>query len=101
MREPPESVHDGDLHLLAIEDGGELHAYLTMKQPHGIQGDVSFRERERALFPTEQMHGRAWQREITGSTRSRSLRAGKRDASSAINGVGTSSSDIVPRSSSA
>ena len=66
VREPQESVHDGDLHLLAIEDGGELHAYLTMKQPHGIQGDVSFRERERALFPTEQMHGRAWQREITG-----------------------------------
>ena len=66
VREPPESVHDGDLHLLAVEDGGELHAYLTMKQPHGIQRDVSFRERERALFPTEQMHGRAWQREITG-----------------------------------
>ena len=65
-REPQESVHDGDLHLLAIEDGGELHAYLTMKQPDGLHGDASFRDRERPSFPTEEMHGRAWQREIVG-----------------------------------
>jgi hypothetical protein len=66
VREPQESVHDGDLHLLAIEDDGDLHAYLTMKQPDGLHGDASFRDRERPLFPTEEMHGRAWQREIVG-----------------------------------
>lgn len=66
VREPQESVHDRDLHLLAIEEDGDLHAYLTMKQPDGLHGDASFRDRDRPLFPTEEMHGRAWQREIVG-----------------------------------
>jgi hypothetical protein len=68
LREDPEGVHDGDLHLFAVEDDGDLHAYVTLKQPAGVEGDMTraFRAEERPAFPCEVVHGRTWQRALVG-----------------------------------
>ena len=64
--EPRETVHDRDLHALAIDDDGQLLCYLTLKQPDGIKpgSEWTYRDRDRPLFPSEEVHGRRWQTRI-------------------------------------
>ena len=61
-----ELVHERDLHALAIADDGSLLCYLTLKQPSGIApgSEWTYRDRDRPLFPTEEIHGRRWQGRI-------------------------------------
>ena len=63
-----EQVHARDLHALALDDGGQILCYLTLKQPAGVGPDSqwAFRDRDRPLFPSEEVHGRRWQGRITG-----------------------------------
>jgi hypothetical protein len=62
--EPHELVSDKDVHGLAIDPDGDLAAYLTVKQPpaHPPDGDITFGDPDRALFPCEEVHGRRWQK---------------------------------------
>ncbi len=64
--EPRESVHDRDLHALALDDSGQLLCYLTLKQPAGIVpgSEWTYRDNDRPLFPCEEVHGRRWQTRI-------------------------------------
>ena len=66
--EPREQVHDRDLHAMALDDDGQILCYLTLKQPAGLGPDSewTFRDGERPLFPSEEIHGRRWQGRITG-----------------------------------
>lgn len=64
--EPRDSIHDQDIHFLAVDDDGGLLAYITLKQPPGIPGTLSYRDRDRPLFPCEEVHGRAWQNSLLG-----------------------------------
>ena len=64
--EPRESVHDHDLHFLAVDDDGGLLAYITLKQPPEIDGKLLYRHRDRPLFPCEEVHGRHWQNSLVG-----------------------------------
>ena len=66
LGEPRESVHDRDLHALAIDDSGQLLCYLTLKQPAGLtpKSEWTYRDRDRPLFPSEEVHGRRWQTRI-------------------------------------
>ena len=64
--EPRAQVHERDLHALAIDDDGQLVCYLTLKQPAGIGpgSEWTYRDRDRPLFPSEEVHGRGWQARI-------------------------------------
>jgi hypothetical protein len=64
--EPRESVHDADIHFLAVDDEGGLLAYITLKQPPEIDGTLLYGHRDRPLFPCEEVHGRAWQNSLLG-----------------------------------
>jgi hypothetical protein len=64
--EPRDSVHKHDIHFMAVGDEGELIAYVTLKQPPEIDGDLLYRHRDRPLFPCEEVHGRAWQNSLMG-----------------------------------
>jgi hypothetical protein len=66
--EPREQVHDRDLHAMALDNDGQILCYLTLKQPAGFGPDSgwTFRDGERPLFPSEEIHGRRWQGRITG-----------------------------------
>lgn len=66
--EPREQVHDRDLHALALDDEGQILCYLTLKQPAGLTPDAewTYRDRDRPLFPSEEVHGRRWQGRIAG-----------------------------------
>src|SRR5712691_6226038 len=64
--EPRDSVHDQDIHFLALDDDGGLLAYITLKQPPEIDGRLLYRHRDRPLFPCEEVHGRHWQNSLIG-----------------------------------
>jgi hypothetical protein len=66
MSEPPEFVHEGDVHFMAVDDEGALLAYVTLKQPERVDEDLSYRDRDRPLLPNEEVHGRAWQNSLLG-----------------------------------
>src|SRR5207245_514290 len=53
---------------MALDDDGQILCYLTLKQPAGLGPDSewTFRDGERPLFPSEEIHGRRWQGRITG-----------------------------------
>lgn len=64
--EPRELVHARDLHALAVDDGGRLLCYLTLKQPGALApgSEWTYRDTDRPLFPSEEVHGRRWQTRI-------------------------------------
>lgn len=64
--EPRDLVHDRDLHALAIDRDGQLLCYLTLKQPAGVApgSPWTYRDPDRPLFPSEEVHGRRWQARI-------------------------------------
>jgi len=66
--EPRDQVHDRDVHALALDDEGQILCYLTLKQPAGLAPDSewTYRDRDRPLFPSEEVHGRRWQGRIAG-----------------------------------
>jgi hypothetical protein len=66
--EPREQVHNRDLHAMALDGEGQILCYLTLKQPAGLTpgSEWTFRDGERPLFPSEEIHGRRWQGRITG-----------------------------------
>jgi hypothetical protein len=63
--EPRELVGPHDLHALAIDRHGSLLCYLTVKQPNQLQGRT-WGDPDRPLYPVEEVHGRAWQRQLVG-----------------------------------
>ena len=62
--EPRESVHDDDLHGLALDGRGRLLCYVTLKQPEGL-ATARYAAVGRSPFPCEEVHGRAWQELLT------------------------------------
>lgn len=68
--EPLELVHDRDVHGFAIDDDGDLLCYLTLKQPAltGDQQQHPYADSDRPLFPCEEIHGRGWQKGLTGAS---------------------------------
>src|SRR6266581_4737787 len=58
-------VGSDDLHALAIDHTGQLLCYATVKQPHGIKPQP-WGAAERAQYPCEEVHGRAWQAQLVG-----------------------------------
>ena len=64
-REPRELVGPHDLHALAIDKYGSLLCYLTVKQPTDLQSRT-WNDLDRPLYPVEDVHGRAWQRQLVG-----------------------------------
>jgi hypothetical protein len=62
-REPRELVGPHDLHALAIDRHGGLLCYLTVKQPKHLESST-WGDPNRPLFPVEEVHGRAWQRQL-------------------------------------
>ncbi|HZJ49750.1 MAG TPA: hypothetical protein VFF07_02610 [Actinomycetota bacterium] len=66
LLEPRADVHDGDIHGLAIDRGGGLCAYLTLKQPDLSDAEraLTYAAAERPAFPCEEVHGRGWQKSL-------------------------------------
>ena len=62
-REPRELVAPHDLHALAVDQHGKLLCYLTVKQPEHLEGST-WGDPDRPLYPVEEVHGRAWQRQL-------------------------------------
>ena len=58
-------VGSEDLHALAVDRDGALLCYATVKQPHGLHGRT-WDAPDRALYPCEEVHGRAWQAQLVG-----------------------------------
>ena len=66
--EDAENLYPDDIHALAIDDEGRIAAYVTAKRP-GEREELAkymFRDRNRVLFPAEEVHGRGWQRSVIG-----------------------------------
>ena len=59
--EPRDSVHENDLHGIALDGRGRLLCYVTLKQPEGL-ADARYVAVGRSPFPCEEVHGRAWQK---------------------------------------
>jgi hypothetical protein len=64
--EPREQVHERDLHAMALDGEGRILCYLTLRQPSGIgpESEWTYRDPDRPLFPSEEVHGRRWQGRI-------------------------------------
>ncbi len=58
--EPRAGVHPRDLHALALDRRGRILAYVTLKQPEGLDAQP-YSSPARPPFPCEEVHGRAWQ----------------------------------------
>ena len=59
-QEDRSAVHPQDVHALVLDRCGALCAYITVKQPEGHEGWF-WGDRNRPLFPCEEVHGRQWQ----------------------------------------
>jgi CRP-like cAMP-binding protein len=56
--EPLEHSGPNDVHIIAGDvDSGEILSYLTIKEAHGALPGMTFRDRDRPLFPVEEVHG--------------------------------------------
>lgn len=67
--EPSDLVSDRDVHGLAVDVHGDLAAYLSVKQPQSSTAGLLYGDSNRPSFPCEEVHGRAWQKNMTGAGR--------------------------------
>jgi hypothetical protein len=65
--EPSDLVSDRDVHGLAVDAHGDLAAYLSVKQPPSSTAGLLYGDPNRPSFPCEEVHGRGWQKSMTGA----------------------------------